>query len=867
MKKSKKSLKMKVFKNIIIPSFLASTAFISSNVNAEVPFTRQSYDFLKLNDVHGDVSATVSRMAGTDAGVKAISNEAVSPSDFRGGSPVSRPDCALPNNQDWSSVSLARRAMVECFEKKDVYTNIEKDLKHLIDITGSRSGYYTYNEPVKIQGDNRFFQVGVFLRANQNHDEARRVGITISPPASVKNIYAIYEQPVSAEPIGTEMLMPGAGQLKIYTMEGRVPEAGIDLVDTIKNDDFAAKTRSASSYNENNITLFDKSGALKAIRYLSERMDEYASEVVVFDYGNPISPILDTDPNDPMEVVDGKEVPTMPLVPKITITTPERIYQKNNCVDPSTVSYAQRNETKTAVFYQRDRYVMTGNTESLRQASLHNKSPFIRAADTSASISATESVPIANAVSGNSSKDFNNDGYIDFFEYNNVDKNATNEEDRFVWVSSEHANIHDYPDDFTVSNFENSISDPYGTYSNSPENLFPIGQNDPYNNISWSGYSEPVDVVDDSLENVTYVESTMVEDGYYSTRCRTEKVGESCTDTFDEDGNKTGENCSPIKKTVCYPGKYDRNAGGAWSYSGWVEPVYEEHQRTACVHNTQVDTFCQTYNCPKSSPAKDSLGYINDYNVEQYQEEEFYWDTGSWSGCDNNCGVGDETRSVICKSSKTGSQVSSANCSEPKPEESRPCTGDVSKCTFSWQTTNWSECSEPCDGGFKTRDVYCQAPDGSKVGASRCDAEAKPSERERCNSDTCVYEYKTSNWTSCVSNSQCASSGASRGWIGNQFSTLTGKHPEGFNGSNFICRTTSRSSCSGNKTGSITTTIIYGQQSRSVQCERTNDGKIVHIGNCGINQPKTHQQCVRSKSVRNNCRSSGGDSDGTGGGR
>lgn len=839
--------------------FVASTLFLttmlgSTQINADVPITKQSYDFLKIEDNQGVVTPTLSRMASVNAGVKSISSDRVPPDLYRGGTPVSRPNCGLDNSRDWGSISLARNAIEDCFSNS-TYNQVQQDLAYLIEQTGARSGHYNYTEPVTINGEDRYFQVGVFLRANQSASQAKRVGISISPSESARNIYAIYENPKGMEPIGEEMLMQGAGSLKIYTMEGLDPDEGIELIHTENSDDFAVSDRSADDYvTEGEQTFYDKSGAVEAINFIADYMDEYSSNLAILDYGNPISPRLDYDPEDPRT---GGEA-TMPLVPSMEIETPERWYSRNECTMDN-VTYGQRNTTELEVVYQRDRYVVNGDAGLAREARLETlQGRNITAVGPQAQINTIEDI-------------------FDFEAFRGEDP---------VTLSTEHLNAYTYDYNKPISDFENNMTDPYNEYSSAPNNLFQIGQDDPFNNIPASVFQTPTNVIDDSIVKVEYDVYDLVEDGYYSERSKpgTEEY-ESCKDVpiLDSDGNDTGETkeeCETKTRniTITETGKFDTTPS-PWSYTNWVPPVYEKNVNTACIHNTQEENFCDTYNCEQTEPERDDKEYITDESVSQYQEESFYWTTDDWSGCDTNCGLGKETRSVSCVSTLGGS-ADSSNCTEPKPDSERPCQGSVENCSFEWKTTEWSKCSEVCDGGIRTREAFCQAPSGEKVPDNRCDLGQKPSEQGTCNTEACVYEYKVSNWSSCVSNASCMETGTrrvctdwggkggprcrtvernneengrSRGWLNNQMTTLTGQRDDGFNGSHFQCSTSSTRQCPYGYSGSRTTTTIYGQKSRSVQCERTNDGGIVHIGYCGDNQPKTHKECVKSSSSSGSC--------------
>lgn len=871
---------MNKVKKMAVPILLAGTAMgAGSQAMADVPITRQSHDFLRIVDNSGAIQASLSRMASANAGVKSVAEKPVSPSLYRGGKPVSRPNCGIDPDRNWANERLPRAAIEDCFDN-NTYNEIQEDLAHLIEQTAARSGFYSYTEPVTINGEDRYFQVGVFLRANQSYDKAKRIGINLTPSDSAKNIYAIYEQPISAPPIGYDMLMPGAGELIVYTMDGLDPDSGLKLIHTEVTDEFAVKHRSAGDYTDDEQTFYDRSGVVKAIKYLAQYMDEYSSQLAILDYGNPISTKLKKDPMDPLDEYGNY---TMPAIPYIEIETPERWYSRNECTMDN-VTYGQRNVTNLAVEYKRDRYIINGDADVARSVYTETTTGTYTDPETGE----TETYARNDAIQPESLIKTLED-IFDFEAFRGEDP---------VMLTTEHLNAYNYDYSKPISDFQNHITDPYNEYSTPPNNLFGIRQDDPFNNIDAEVYQDPDDVIDDSIIKVEYDVYKLVDEGYYTTRSRTEtqtytEDEEQCkivdVDVVDENGNVTGtteeEQCKMVTVTktkdvtITEDGRYETTTS-PWTYTNWVPPVYQKSTNTACIHNTQEENFCETYNCEQTAPEKDNDGYITDENVSQYQEESFYWTTGNWSGCDGACGVGTETRSVTCVST-LGGPANSENCKGPKPDSERLCQGTGENCSFEWKTSEWSECSEVCGGGIKTRAVYCQAPSGEKVNDSRCTG-TRPNEQTICNSDACRYNWSVSNWSSCVSNASCQQTqyrtvcyggfgkdGESRcysykvdnptarstGWLGNKRTTITGTRSDGFNGSHFVCTSSSTSNCSyqvgsGKEayyvSGTRITTNRHGQQSRSVRCIRQNDGASVHLGFCGTDQKKTHRICTLS---------------------
>jgi hypothetical protein len=57
--------------------------------------------------------------------------------------------------------------------------------------------------------------------------------------------------------------------------------------------------------------------------------------------------------------------------------------------------------------------------------------------------------------------------------------------------------------------------------------------------------------------------------------------------------------------------------------------------------------------------------------------EGYAWTTGSWSGCDAQCGGGSQTRTVICANTASKEVVANNLCDEAqRPQTSEPCNED-----------------------------------------------------------------------------------------------------------------------------------------------------------------------------------------------
>lgn len=113
------------------------------------------------------------------------------------------------------------------------------------------------------------------------------------------------------------------------------------------------------------------------------------------------------------------------------------------------------------------------------------------------------------------------------------------------------------------------------------------------------------------------------------------------------------------------------------------------------------------------------------------------WFTGEWENCNATCGNGYRERDVVCMKTLPGgllTVVDEENCAAAlKPEVLEPCRREA--CLAEWYMTPWSECSQPCGSGQRTRQVKCL--DNLKRPISDCPLNSKPQTREPCNSDSC----------------------------------------------------------------------------------------------------------------------------------
>uniref|UniRef100_A0A0K0FAQ1 Papilin (inferred by orthology to a D. melanogaster protein) n=1 Tax=Strongyloides venezuelensis TaxID=75913 RepID=A0A0K0FAQ1_STRVS len=115
----------------------------------------------------------------------------------------------------------------------------------------------------------------------------------------------------------------------------------------------------------------------------------------------------------------------------------------------------------------------------------------------------------------------------------------------------------------------------------------------------------------------------------------------------------------------------------------------------------------------------------------------YEWTTSQWSKCSTECGHGHQTRKVVCAISELGeiTIVDEGLCNGQKPENKQNCTNEE-KCTGTYFTGPWSNCSETCGGGTQTRMIVCLNYDKQPV-PEWCDESVKPVTEQECNVEKC----------------------------------------------------------------------------------------------------------------------------------
>uniref|UniRef100_A0A914I3N7 Papilin n=1 Tax=Globodera rostochiensis TaxID=31243 RepID=A0A914I3N7_GLORO len=118
----------------------------------------------------------------------------------------------------------------------------------------------------------------------------------------------------------------------------------------------------------------------------------------------------------------------------------------------------------------------------------------------------------------------------------------------------------------------------------------------------------------------------------------------------------------------------------------------------------------------------------------------YEWHTSQWSKCSTECGHGHTQRKVFCAINELGQtkRVDEALCgqsADEKPVARDECVNEE-KCTGTFFTGPWTNCSAKCGGGTQTRTVVCLNYDRKPV-PEWCDEKEKPPEEQECGMDSC----------------------------------------------------------------------------------------------------------------------------------
>nr|XP_023417424.1 A disintegrin and metalloproteinase with thrombospondin motifs 9 isoform X7 [Cavia porcellus] len=242
----------------------------------------------------------------------------------------------------------------------------------------------------------------------------------------------------------------------------------------------------------------------------------------------------------------------------------------------------------------------------------------------------------------------------------------------------------------------------------------------------------------------------------------------------DEDGSVADESaCAslprPVAKEEC-----SVTPCGQWKASDWsacsvtcgqgratrqvVCVNYSDHvvDQSECdldyIPETEQD--CSMSPCPRWTPDRDLAMYPlpnEDFRPRGSSPSRTHvlggnqWRTGPWGACSSTCAGGSQRRVVVCQDENG---YPARDCVERiKPDEQRAC--ESGPCP-QWVFGSWGECSRPCGGGVRSRQVVCQRAGGQRVPDLSCDVLERPPDREPCGAHACPdAAWSAGAWSSC----------------------------------------------------------------------------------------------------------------------
>ncbi|XP_033633733.1 ADAMTS-like protein 1 [Asterias rubens] len=95
-----------------------------------------------------------------------------------------------------------------------------------------------------------------------------------------------------------------------------------------------------------------------------------------------------------------------------------------------------------------------------------------------------------------------------------------------------------------------------------------------------------------------------------------------------------------------------------------------------------------------------------------------FWHTGYWSECSQTCLGGIRSRPLTCKIRSMNGEITIVDwvhCPTEEPSSIETCNSGPCQEVYEWKPQDWSECSVTCGVGIKVRTITClrHQPDGS----------------------------------------------------------------------------------------------------------------------------------------------------------
>ncbi|KAF6216178.1 hypothetical protein GE061_000518 [Apolygus lucorum] len=186
----------------------------------------------------------------------------------------------------------------------------------------------------------------------------------------------------------------------------------------------------------------------------------------------------------------------------------------------------------------------------------------------------------------------------------------------------------------------------------------------------------------------------------------------------------------------------------------WVKTGYSECSKT-CAGGIQEAIFaCKRLDRDMIVPDKRCSGSNKPETVARPCNNRPclpVWTTSDWGVCSVTCGDGLQKREIQCKqqiNSHTNIIVTPAACAYvERPRATQTCSSKPCETLGIWTTSPWSECSNKCGPGVRTRTVACSSPN--------CEAEDKPVNSTPCEGQLCHNNQSSPSWVFSEWSNEC----------------------------------------------------------------------------------------------------------------
>lgn len=141
----------------------------------------------------------------------------------------------------------------------------------------------------------------------------------------------------------------------------------------------------------------------------------------------------------------------------------------------------------------------------------------------------------------------------------------------------------------------------------------------------------------------------------------------------------------------------------------------------------------------RKEPAVIPYVFEEDEPVPEPDGHKYDWKVSDWSKCSERCDGGTRTREVMCLDMVTKHMVFHDLCDPyKKPETVESC--NLEPC-LEWIVSEWSICSKTCGEGKMTREVHCPK-------LNMCNPQSKPVDTASCFLKACV-DWIEGPWSQC----------------------------------------------------------------------------------------------------------------------